>query len=194
MTDILIEHDGLRIECEINGLNLKYAWSDDPKHHEIRKLLNESSYMNFKNAVNDVYNSAKPTDGWRAVSIYIQSYDVLEFFEADVFLCDTDPRDADEIKEYLDEAFDKVWLMRNCYVADREPVHEVGRPAVEHIINKYHDIRTGREYMFESQAEAARQLGVFQPNITHVLTGFYKQTGGYRFEYLDKDEFNAKFY
>lgn len=68
------------------------------------------------------------------------SIDVLEFFEADVFFCDTDPRDADEIKEYLDEAFDKVWLMRNCYIADQQPVHEVGRPAVERIMHKYHDI------------------------------------------------------
>lgn len=56
------------------------------------------------------------------------------------------------------------------------------------------NIHTGQEYAFESQAEAARQLGVFQPNITKVLMGSYKQTGGYRFDYLDKDEFDAKFY
>lgn len=56
------------------------------------------------------------------------------------------------------------------------------------------DIRTGEEYEFESLAEAARQLGVYQSNISHVLSGYYKQTGGYRFEYLDKDEFDAKFY
>lgn len=56
------------------------------------------------------------------------------------------------------------------------------------------NIRTGEEYDFESQAEAARQLGVYQPNIRHVLSGRYKKTGGYRFEYLDKDEFDAKFY
>lgn len=56
------------------------------------------------------------------------------------------------------------------------------------------DIHNGKEYEFESLAEAARQLGVYQSNISHVLSGFYKQTGGYRFEYLDKDEFDARFY
>lgn len=56
------------------------------------------------------------------------------------------------------------------------------------------NIRTGVEYEFMSLAEAARELGVYQSNITHVLTGYYKQTGGYRFEYLDKDEFDAKYY
>lgn len=56
------------------------------------------------------------------------------------------------------------------------------------------DVKTGDEYEFASLADAARELGVYQSNITHVLTGYYKQTGGYRFEYLDKDEFDAKYY
>ena len=50
------------------------------------------------------------------------------------------------------------------------------------------NIRTLEERIFISQAEAARQLGVHQSNIRHVLSGFYKQTGGYRFEYVDKEE------
>lgn len=56
------------------------------------------------------------------------------------------------------------------------------------------DIETGQEYEFVSQAEAARSLNVHQPNIRHVLSGWYKQTGGYKFEYLDKDEFDARYY
>lgn len=56
------------------------------------------------------------------------------------------------------------------------------------------DIKTGQEYEFVSQAEAARILGVYQSNIAHVLSGFYHKTGGYRFEYLNKDEFDAKYY
>lgn len=55
-------------------------------------------------------------------------------------------------------------------------------------------VRNGREYEFASLAEAARELGVYQSNISHVLSGYYKQTGGYKFEYLDKDEFDAKYY
>lgn len=56
------------------------------------------------------------------------------------------------------------------------------------------DIKTGEEFEFESQAEAARVLGVHQANIRHVLSGFYKKTGGYKFEYLDKESFDAKYY
>lgn len=56
------------------------------------------------------------------------------------------------------------------------------------------NIRTGEEREFVSLAEAARALGVYQSNITHVLSGFYRQTGGYKFEYLDKDEFDASYY
>lgn len=48
------------------------------------------------------------------------------------------------------------------------------------------NIRTLEEHIFISQAEAARQLGLYQPNIAHVLNGYYKQTGGYRFEYIDR--------
>ena len=55
-------------------------------------------------------------------------------------------------------------------------------------------VETGETYEFESQAEAARKLGVYQPNIRHVLSGYYKQTGGYRFEYLDKESFDERFY
>ena len=56
------------------------------------------------------------------------------------------------------------------------------------------DIKTGKTYEFESQAEAARKLGVYQSNIRHVLSGYYKQTGGYRFECLDKETFDGRFY
>ena len=56
------------------------------------------------------------------------------------------------------------------------------------------NIRTGEEYEFVSIAEAARELGVYGPNINHVLSGHYRQTGGYTFEYLDKDEFDAEYY
>lgn len=56
------------------------------------------------------------------------------------------------------------------------------------------NIGTGREEEFVSLAEAARNLGVCQPNISHVLSGYYKQTGGYKFEYLDKDEFDERYY
>lgn len=56
------------------------------------------------------------------------------------------------------------------------------------------NIKTGESYEFASQADAARELGVYQANINHVLTGYYKQTGGYTFEKIDKGEFDARYY
>jgi predicted XRE-type DNA-binding protein len=52
------------------------------------------------------------------------------------------------------------------------------------------NIRTGVIQDFVSQAEAARILHVHQPNIRHVLSGWYKQTGGYKFEYLDREGYD----
>lgn len=40
----------------------------------------------------------------------------------------------------MEEAFDKVWLMRNCCIASKEPVHEVSRSGMERILNYYDDI------------------------------------------------------
>ncbi len=52
------------------------------------------------------------------------------------------------------------------------------------------NIKTGVIQDFASQADAARALNVHQPNIRHVLSGYYKQTGGYKFEYLNKEGYN----
>lgn len=49
-------------------------------------------------------------------------------------------RSTKEISNYANEAFDKVWLMRNCIISEREPAHEVGRHYMEKILEKYNDI------------------------------------------------------
>lgn len=49
-------------------------------------------------------------------------------------------RTTDEIQNYMNEAFDKVWLMRNCYISEQTPVHEVGRSGMERILEAYDDI------------------------------------------------------
>lgn len=49
------------------------------------------------------------------------------------------------------------------------------------------NIKTGEQREFISQQEAARQLNVSQGNIGMVLSGRRNHTGGYRFEYADKE-------
>ena len=43
-------------------------------------------------------------------------------------------------------------------------------------------LKTGERIFFESQQEAARELGVWQQHISSVLRGKIRQTGGWKFE------------
>lgn len=58
------------------------------------------------------------------------------------------------------------------------------------------NLKTGEVLHFESQSEAARQLGVNQGHVNHVLKGRYKHTGGFWFCYADENavkKIRAKF-
>lgn len=46
---------------------------------------------------------------------------------------------------------------------------------------------TSEAFLFKSQSEAARQLGVSQGNVNNVLKGRYKKTKGYWFCYADEN-------
>ena len=48
------------------------------------------------------------------------------------------------------------------------------------------DIKTGESTEFNSGKECARQLGLHDSNITNVLKGRRKQTGGYTFKYKEE--------
>lgn len=50
------------------------------------------------------------------------------------------------------------------------------------------NITTGERMVFDSQHDAARALCVSQQHIWGVLNGYRKTTGGYRFEYIDREE------
>lgn len=50
------------------------------------------------------------------------------------------------------------------------------------------NISTGERMKFPSQHDAARVLGVSQQHLWGVLKGIRRSTGGYRFEYLSKEE------
>lgn len=52
------------------------------------------------------------------------------------------------------------------------------------------NLKTGESQEFYGTNECARQLGLHDSNITHVLKDRYKQTGGYTFKYLNEGEIN----
>lgn len=50
------------------------------------------------------------------------------------------------------------------------------------------NLKTGESTKFYGLRECARQLGLNHSNITSVLKGRYKQTGGYTFKYKEETE------
>lgn len=71
----------------------------------------------------------------------------------------------------------------------REKAMQVRRTPVVSI-----DVETGERMIFASQHDAARVLGVSQQHIWGVLNGYRKTTGGYRFEYVDKEAYRNDHY
>ena len=49
---------------------------------------------------------------------------------------------------------------------------------------KLTEIKTGKEYTFESITQAAKELGINDKGIRHVVVGRYKQTEGYQVEVI----------
>lgn len=50
------------------------------------------------------------------------------------------------------------------------------------------NIKTGKSTEFYGTNDCARRLGLYSSNITRVLKGVSKQTGGYKFKYKTKGE------
>lgn len=141
MKDILLRHKDHYVECDIDDLIFTYTYSDDPKRHYTLTLRDHNSYARLKRRVKDIYESYDDMDeGYMVATELLETTDRDEFFTDDIGCCYCDLRDEEEISEYHREAEDKVWLMRSCYIADKEPVHEVGRSAMERILSTYDDI------------------------------------------------------
>lgn len=78
----------------------------------------------------------------------------------------------------------------------REHCKQMGKKFSREILSKYVEQRKtqviaiaedGSVMEFESQREAAQQLGIQQPNIHKCLTGERKTAGGYKWEYATRE-------
>lgn len=136
MKDILLQCGPDYIECTVDGLKLTYTYSDNPKWHYVLTLRDGSSYRKLKRKLQEIRDEYD----YEEACTLLNSHERDEFFTDDMCQVHCDPRDKEEILEYLREANDKVWLMRNCCIADRVPVHEAGRAGVNRILNTYDDI------------------------------------------------------
>lgn len=146
MKDILLRHENLYVECELEGLKFTYTYSDDPNRHYVLTLRGHDFYPRLKKAMHEYYESHdNKLDGYTAAcELFLGSSYGYKFFTNDLGYCYCDLRDREEIYNYEKEASDKVWLMRCCDIARRHPVYEVSREAMNRILSTYNDIpRTG---------------------------------------------------
>lgn len=142
MKDYLLKHGEKYIECELNDLELTYTFSDEPKMHFVNTLRSLESYHELKKELDEIFDSFYDKDeGFAMVCEYLETVDCSKkyFVEEDGYVYN-DLRDREEIHKYLDEAFDKVWLMRNCDISRKIAAHDTGIPGMNRIINTYDDI------------------------------------------------------
>lgn len=137
MRDILIKDGDRYIMCDLDGLKLTYMHDDDPRYHNVAKLRDPYAYGALKRELEQILKY----EGYESACEYLETIDCNKryFIEGSSYMY-RDMRSREEIGNYEKEASDKVWLMRCCYIADRKPVYEVSRPAMERILSTYNDI------------------------------------------------------
>lgn len=78
---------------------------------------------------------------------------------------------------YINDGRDiPIDIYNYCYIRHGAPVRAI-------------DLTTGEEFIFKSQTEAARKLGVHVSFISTILKGKTKSAKGYTFEYIDEEEY-----
>ena len=142
MTDIILQHGGNYIKADLDGLKLTLTCSFDPKTHEVHTLRSRDSYELLKEELNGIYEDCGCTlDGFDMAVEELDTFSFHEkYFDEEYGRLYHDIRERSEIEEYLDEAWDKVRLMRNCCISKRFPAHEQSRTGMNRILNKYSDI------------------------------------------------------
>lgn len=142
MTDIILQHGDHYIKADLDGLKLTLTLSFEPRTHEVQTLRNSDSYDLLKEELNGIYEDCGCTlDGFNAAIEEMTTVSFHEkYFNKEFGYLYNDIRDQDEIVEYLDEAFDKVWLMRNCRISTRNPINEKSRNGMNRILKEYSDI------------------------------------------------------
>lgn len=137
MREILFEGTDCELALELNGRDLTWRFAGDKACCKCT-LIDADAYYELRNDIIDEYNGVGD-DALGYVNDFLQSYDILKYVDGEIYIC-FDHRTEDEIAEYMQEATDKVWLMRSCCIATKEPGHEVSIPAMERIFNTYDDI------------------------------------------------------
>lgn len=137
MKGYLLKHGDDYVAYELDGLKLTYTFSDDLRTHLVDELRSVDALNDLKNELENEYQCG----GLESVCMTVWSLDFHErYFKNDRGCIHHDIRHRDEIGDYLEEASDKVWLMRHCDIANKTPIHEVSRSNMNRILNTYNDV------------------------------------------------------
>lgn len=130
------------IECELDGSKMAYTTSEDPKYHTVVILKDEDTFDDLKREVNNIYKSWSDKDYcFSMVCEFLNTEDCFnKYFTDDSHFGYFDLRDREEIEEYEEEAFDKVWLMRNCDILHKKVRNKIAIQNMHRILEQYDDI------------------------------------------------------
>ena len=169
---------------------MKEIWRDVKGYEGVYQV---SSFGRVKRVkTNRVLKGCKDNRGYLRVNLSkdsVTSTNTLHRLVAEAFITNQENKpDVNHIDE--DKTNNSInnleWSTRkeNCNYGTRN--ERIGKLQSIPIIAT--NIKTGEFQEFNSTKECARKLEIQAPNITHVLKGRLKQTGGYTFKYLNKGD------
>lgn len=139
MKEVIIDDINGRITCEVEDMKLFVRFDDDGCRFSYPLRKNES-YEEFKNYLIDIYESNRDKNlALCIINDTLQSDEMNRYVYFDDRLLVYDPRTEDEIDVRLNEAWDKVWLMRSHH-CDNPKIEESRLRGVERILSTYDDI------------------------------------------------------
>ena len=141
----------------------------------LKQQLNRNGYMQVGFRLNG-----------KLVKLYVHRISAITFIPNPDNLPEVNHKDNDRTNNVVSNL---EWCTSQYNTAYREkygvPAKESTKVLRESVIAV--NPETSEVFWFESQSEAARQLGISQGNINNVVKGRYNQTGGYWFCYADEN-------
>lgn len=139
MDEVILVVGDRWLMCSLQGVKAVFTDSDDPKFHYVLTLRNPSDYKTLKNRIIGEYEQYKDCNEGFYAAIELLWTDQLDDLTVDDGYCYKDIRTRVEICKYMEEACDKVWLMRTRPCEDQQ-IEGRRLDAIDRIFSTYNDI------------------------------------------------------
>lgn len=169
---------------------MKEIWKDIKEYEGIYQVSNLGKVKRVK--TNRVLKGCKDKGGYLRVNLSknsVTSTNTLHRLVAEAFIPNTDNKpevnhiDEDKTNNRVDNL---EWSTRKDNLNYGTRNKRISKTQSVPIIAT--NIKTGKSTEFYGTNDCARRLGLYSSNITRVLKGVSKQTGGYKFKYKTKGE------